>query len=308
VDSSSGYFDLQVNGYAGVDFNGDALTAEGLELACRRMAADGVAACLATVITDSLEAMTRRIAAIARLRAGSPLAQQVIAGIHVEGPFINPRPGYVGTHPAAEVRPACVDEAKRLVDAGEGLVRLVTLAPECDAGGATTRWLRDQGVCVAAGHCDASYDELRRAIDAGLSMFTHLGNGCPRQMDRHDNVVQRALACADDLWLCFIADGVHVPYFALRNYLRAAGLGRAIVVTDAIAAAGMGPGRYRLGALDVLVDERLATWSPDGSHLMGSAMTMPAAAANLRTELGLSAAEARQLTCENPREALGSRR
>src|SRR5690606_10237111 len=121
-------------------------------------------------------------------------------------------------------------------------------------------------------------EELDAAIDAGLSMFTHLGNGCPRQMDRHDNVIQRALSRSDRLWLGLIADGVHVPYFALHNYLRSATLNRCLVVTDAISAAGQGPGMYRLGEQTVVVDEQLATWSADRSHLMGSAGTMPRSA------------------------------
>jgi N-acetylglucosamine-6-phosphate deacetylase len=197
-----------------------------------------------------------------------------------------------------------MDAAKRLVEAAGGLTRIVTLAPEQDAGFKTTRYLAEQGVIVSAGHTDASLDQLKGAIDAGLSMFTHLGNGCPMQMHRHDNIIQRALSVADRLWLCFIADGVHVPFHALRNYLRLAGE-RAIVVTDAMAAAGLGPGRYQIGRWDLLVGEDLAVWAPDRSHLVGSAMTMRQAEANLSKTLGLSAKEIEQLTSTNPRRALG---
>ena len=144
-----------------------------------------------------------------------------------------------------------------------------------------TRMLARQGIVVSAGHCDPSLDQLDAAIDAGLSMFTHLGNGCPLQMHRHDNVIQRALSRSQQLWLGFIADGVHVPFFALQNYLRAASFERCFVVTDAISAAGQGPGTYRLGEQTVVVDEQLATWAEDRSHLMGSAGTMPRTAANL---------------------------
>ena len=114
--------------------------------------------------------------------------------------------------------------------------------------------LAGAGVVVSAGHCDPSLDQLRAAIDAGLSMFTHLGNGCPMQLHRHDNVIQRALlACRRPPlpWVSFIADGAHVPFFALRNYLKVVGFDRAIVVTDAIAPAGLGPGRYTLGRWDL---------------------------------------------------------
>src|SRR5690606_29138374 len=84
---------------------------------------------------------------------------------------------------------------------------------------AVTRWLADQGILVAAGHSDASRDQLRGAIDAGLRLYTHLGNGCPGMMHRHDNIIQRVLSLADTLAISFIADGHHVPPMALRNYL-----------------------------------------------------------------------------------------
>ena len=193
---------------------------------------------------------------------------------------------------------------RRLIDAGGGLVRLVTLAPEQDAQQRVTRWLSGRGVLVAAGHTDASLDQLDAAIDAGLSLFTHLGNGCPMQMHRHDNVVQRALSRSDRLTLCFIADGVHVPFFALGNYLRLAG-DRAVVVSDGMAAAGLGPGRYRLGRWEVEVGADGAAWAPDRSHLVGSAMTMRQAEANLREHLGLDAARCGALLRDRPAALLG---
>ncbi|MCC6494115.1 MAG: N-acetylglucosamine-6-phosphate deacetylase, partial [Pirellulales bacterium] len=162
----------------------------------------------------------------------------------------------------------------------------------------------DQGVCVSAGHCNPTIDELSAAIDAGLSMFTHLGNGCPLAMHRHDNIIQRVLSVADRLWISFIADGVHIPFFALANYLRVVGLQRAIVVSDAVAAAGMGPGVYRLAGQEVEVDEHLATWAADRSHLVGSACTLEQMAANLRGPLALSEDEVLRLTSENPRAAV----
>ncbi len=115
---------------------------------------------------------------------------------------------------------------------------------------------------------------MRASIDAGLSLFTHLGNGCPAQLPRHDNIIQRVLSQAEHLYIGFIADGVHVPFFALKNYLECCGIDRAFVVTDAIRGAGQGPGEYSIGDQRVVVDENLATWSADRTHLMGSAGTM----------------------------------
>lgn len=301
----SGFFDLQVNGYGGVDFNQNQLTAEQLHTACERLAADGVQGILATIITDHLPVMVERLARLAELRERDPLARQLIAGIHIEGPFLNEQPGYRGAHPVDAIRPADLDAMRRLVDAAGGLTRVVTLAPERDTGLKVSRWLVSQNIVVSAGHCNPGLDELRAAIDAGVTMFTHLGNGCPRELPRHDNIIQRALSLHERLWLCFIADGVHIPFLALGNYLRAADVGRCVIVTDAVAPAGLGPGRYTLGRQPVVVGEDLATWAPDRSHLIGSAITMRQAARNLKEHLGLSAETVARLTEQNPRQAIG---
>jgi N-acetylglucosamine-6-phosphate deacetylase len=298
------YFDLQVNGYGGVDFNQDDLSADDLHRACEKLHADGGGTILATIITEKLDRMCARVARIAELRSKDPLAQQAIVGIHVEGPFISDVIGYVGAHPRDATMPATVESAQRLQDAAGGLLRLITLAPERDANFATTAWLAKQGVVVSAGHTDASLDQLKGAIDAGLSMFTHVGNGCPMTgMHRHDNIVQRALHLREKLWLCFIADLVHVPTVALKNYLDLAG-DRAIVVTDAVAPAGLGPGRYQLGRWDLLVGDDMVCRAPDGSHFVGSAITMAQTNANLNQKLGLSEARRRDLLVNHPRHAM----
>jgi N-acetylglucosamine-6-phosphate deacetylase len=298
------YVDLQLNGYRGIDFNGDALTPDELHQACELLRADRVARILATVITDSLDRMMGRLVKIAAIRERDPLVRDVIWGLHIEGPFINESPGYVGAHPPEHVQSASVEAMKRLLEATGGLTRLVTLAPERDSGLQVTRFLAGQGIIVSAGHCDSSLNHLRAAIDAGLSMFTHLGNGCPMQLHRHDSIIQRVLSLADRLWVCFIADGVHVPYPALGNYLRCVGLERAIVVTDGTAAAGLGQGRYTIASQEILIGDELVAWAPDRSHLIGATATMPQVAAKMERELGLSREAVLQLTSGNPRLAL----
>jgi N-acetylglucosamine-6-phosphate deacetylase len=300
----TGAVDLQVNGYRGVDFNGDDLSAEALHTVCGQLEADGVAGILATVITADLEQMTARLTRLADLRAADPLAQRVLWGVHIEGPFLCGDPGYVGAHPADAVCPASPDKMQRLLSAAGGLTRIVTLAPECDGSLAVTRMLAEQGICVSAGHCNPSLDQLDAAIDAGLSMFTHLGNGCPLQLHRHDNIIQRVLSRADRLWIGLIGDGIHVPWHALGNYLKTAGLERCFVVTDAITAAGLGPGTFHLGGQEVIVDEQGGTWSADRSHLAGSSATMPLIKHHLQHQLGLTDSQIHQLTCDNPRRVL----
>ena len=298
------FFDIQVNGYAGVDFNRDGMTADQLRTACERLAADGVVGILATIITDDLDAMRRKLANLAMLRERDPLAREMIAGFHIEGPFINESDGYRGAHKQSAITPATPDAMQGLLDAAQGLTRLVTLAPERDTGLKTTRMLAQRGITVSAGHSNASLDDLRAAIDAGLSMFTHLGNGCPMMMHRHDNIIQRALQFADELTLCFIADGAHIPFPALSNYLRLANLEKTIVTTDCISPAGLGPGRYTLGYWEIEVGEDMVVWAPDKSHFVGSGITMKQSAANLREKLGLPENVVRQLICENPRRFL----
>lgn len=305
TSSAAGAFDLQVNGFAGVDFNGDTFTAEDLRRACEAVRAHGARQILATVITDSPEAMTRRLARLAEFREKDELVRDVIAGFHVEGPFLNETPGFIGAHPVEHARPADLELARRLLDAGRGLVKLVTLAPERDPGFAVTRFLVSRNVTVSAGHCDPSLETLRAAADEGLSMFTHVGNGCPQHLRRHDNIIQRALSLADWLWLCFVADGAHVPLPALRNYWRCAGLERVIVVTDAISAAGLGPGRYTLGAREVEIGEDLIAWGDaERTHFAGSTATMNRAR-EVCARAGLTEEEIRRVTAVNPRRALG---
>lgn len=297
--------DLQVNGYAGTDFNRDGLTAQALHHACTCLREDGCDSILATFITDDLDAMSRRMARLVELRAQDSLAQEVIAGIHIEGPFINPEKGYVGAHPPQHVKPAGIEPMKRLLDAAAGLTRIVTLAPECDERFHVTEFLANDGVTVSAGHCNPSLDMLRAATEHGLKMFTHVGNGCPMLMHRHDNIIHRALTLRDRLWLCFIPDGVHIEFFALMNYLRVAGLEKTIFVTDAISAARLGPGNYTLAGWDIVIGQDLVARSPDGSHFVGSTVTLPRIMSNGQQHLGLGKDELKLLLDTNPRRALG---
>lgn len=298
------YLDVQVNGYAGVDFNDAASSDDDWHRACERLRADGMAGILATVITDGVEIMGARLARIVEVRRRDPLVREMVWGLHVEGPFIDAHPGYVGAHPPQHARPADLDATRRLLEAGDGLVRIVTLAPEHDAGLRVTRFLAEQGIVVSGGHCNPSLDQLCAAIDAGLSMFTHLGNGCPMQLHRHDNIIQRVLSQADRLWISFIADGAHVNFFALGNYLRLVGPERAIITTDAMSAAGCGPGRYTIGSRVVEIGDDLVAWGPNRAHLVGSAITMPVVVKNLREQLGLSDEFVERLVHGNARRLL----
>lgn len=298
-------FDIQVNGYAGADFCSATLTLERCRQACDALAADGVDGILATVITDSVEAICAKLARLVAFRDADPAIARMIVGFHVEGPFISPEPGFVGAHAREHVIPASPDAMRRIVDAGGGLLRLVTLAPEHDAGFATIVYLARHGITVSAGHTDASLDQLRGAIDAGLTMVTHLGNGCPTTLARHDSIIQRALALHDRLWICYIPDGAHVPFFALANYLALSSIDRSIMVTDAISAARLGPGIHELSGAPVEIDAAGVARRPGSPNLAGSTVTMPQIRENLSRHLGLTEADVARLIDTNPRQAVG---
>ncbi len=297
--------DLQVNGYVGVDFNDPQTTREAILQAVRAMRGHCVAAALPTIITAAPATM---LACIGNLRQAIETSAEVAAvfrGLHLEGPFLSPRPGFIGAHPVEQARAQDLSLLSELLDAGGGLVRLLTLAPEVDSGGQMTEYCAQRGILVAAGHSDASLTELERCIAAGLSLFTHLGNGCPRQMDRHDNIIYRALRCADHLRFTLIADGFHLPETLFRNLLKWVPRERLAVVSDAISAAGLGPGTYQLGPRQVTIGADRAARDASGEHFVGSASTMPDADRWLANTLGLTLSERQQLLRDNPAAWLG---
>ena len=268
------YLDLQVNGAFGVDFNDDALTTEAFEFACGRLKESGAIGFLATIITDSIDTMCNRIQKIVGMLEEKSDLRQFVKGIHVEGPFLSDQSGFYGTHPSQHIRPANERDAMRLLEAGNGFVRLVTLAPEQDSDFKVIRKLCKENVLVFAGHTDAKFETLARAIDSGMVGFTHLGNGCVQQVDRHDNIIHRVLALRDRLYITLIADGVHLPGWLLKSWLEVIANDRSIIISDSMSAAGMPPGEYRIGNQNILVEPSRRTRHREHGYLAGSASTM----------------------------------
>ncbi|WOH35729.1 hypothetical protein RI844_10075 [Thalassotalea fonticola] len=261
---------------------------------------------LATIITADFSDMIIRVKNLVRLREQSETIAKMIKGIHLEGPFINGADGYRGAHPQAHILRPSVERMTMLLDACGGLLKLVTLAPEFDAQNRVTKYLHEQGVTVSAGHCDPTFEQLQQAVVAGLSMFTHLGNGCPQLLHRHDNIIQRVLNLKDDLWICFIADGHHVPFHVLKNYIALAGVERTIITTDAMAAAGAPEGLYTLGDIELAVGKERIVHQPGKTNFAGSAIDMKSSDINLVEQLGLTPAQIHQMTYINPMKAFST--
>jgi N-acetylglucosamine-6-phosphate deacetylase len=269
-----GFLDLQINGCWGVDFNHAELSESDWLVACRRLYDCHTVEFLPTIITDGFDSLKIKLHRLARLceQPSSDTAQPV--GIHLEGPFISSELGFIGAHPKQHAIPATVEAMKNLLDAANGQIKMVTLAPEMDKKAKVTRFLSDQSILVAAGHTNATRDQLVEAIDNGLRCFTHFGNGCPPVLPRHDNILHRVMSLRDKIHVTLIADGFHLPIWMLKMSLDWFGDDRSIIVSDAISAAGLSSGFHTLGDRRVWVDEDGVPRSEDRSHFVGSGATM----------------------------------
>ena len=303
-----GLVDVQVNGYAGFDFNGDPAfwTIEDVDAVRRAMARRGVLRALPTLITDDPRRMVARARAYARLIELEPVLEAAFPKLHVEGPFIAPEDGPRGAHPRAHCTTprALPDLFPALQEASGGRVGILTLAPELPGAIDLIERAAEQGVCVALGHTAADAGTLAQAVEAGARLSTHLGNGSHQRLPRLDNYVQRQLA-DDRLAASFIADGHHVPFPTLKNFIRAKTPRRSILVTDAIAAADVGPGRYRLGTSEIVVSEDLRAAQPGESHLAGSALTLDRAVVHACLHCNVSFADAWTMASLQPAALLG---
>jgi N-acetylglucosamine-6-phosphate deacetylase len=275
------FFDLQVNGFAGVDYNGPDLSADRVSESLARMRATGVTRCLPTLVTSSMD----RFAANARVLSG--MKDHAIAGIHMEGPYISSEDGTRGAHPREHVRAASIDDFERRQDSAGGRIVLVTLAAE--APGATTliQHLVEAGVRVALGHTAATPLQIADAIAAGATLATHLGNGCAQMLPRHPNTIWELLA-ADTVYASVIVDGHHLPPATVKAMVRAKDPRWTILVTDAIAAAGSPPGQYTIGGITGVLGEDGRVSLPGTPYLAGSSLTMDRAVANTVRFTGLT--------------------
>jgi N-acetylglucosamine-6-phosphate deacetylase len=296
---NTGLVDLQVNGYAGVDFNTADLEADALDHALHAMLSDGVTCCLPTLITAREDELAARLAALDRAVARSRLGPLMVPGYHLEGPFLNPAEGYAGCHP----RSAMVDPdpalVARLLTGLARPVMLLTLAPERPAAETLVRWARDRNILLAMGHTAADAATVERAAGWGVALSTHLGNALPQPQPKFLNPLMAQLT-EDRLSASFIADGIHIPPAALKVLLRAKGLGRSVLVTDGTAASAAPAGLYDFAGMRI---EHAADGSvrvPGSSILAGSALRLDQAVHNIAAWGLASPDEAMDLASGNP--------
>jgi N-acetylglucosamine-6-phosphate deacetylase len=299
-----GLIDLQINGYAGIDWNDGPIEPDQLAEAAHRLLATGVVAFLPTLITGARDHFTDVVAAITRAIDEDPKVARACPAIHLEGPYISPIDGPRGAHPREHVRPPDWEEFARWQEAANGRIRLMTLAPEWPEALEFIERATAAGVIIALGHTAASPERIAEAASAGATFSTHLGNGSHAVLPRHENYIWAQLA-DDRLAASFIVDGHHLPPQVVKCMLRAKTIEKSILVTDAISAAGLGPGHHRLGHVQVEVSESGRVSLPGTPYLAGSVLEMHTAVANAVRFAGVTLAEALQMASLYPARLLG---
>ncbi len=303
-----GLIDLQVNGYGGVDFNGepDQWRADSLHRIRQALEARGLGAILPTLMTDDVEIMFERARRYAALVERDKVLAGFFPGLHIEGPFLSASDGPRGAHSKKFCRtPREIPEfLDRLQEASGGRVALLTLAPELGGAIELIRRCAEAGVCPAIGHTEATKEQIDQAVAAGAKFSTHLGNGSHLMLPKLDNYLETQLA-EDRLWASFIADGHHIPFHTLKNFLRAKTPARSVLVSDAMVAAGCGPGHYEFAGetVEVSGDGRVA--KPGATNLAGSTLTLDHGVINAAIHCDVSFQQAWAMASTNPAKLLG---
>jgi len=243
------FWDIQTNGRWGHSFSSPDLTVEQVVSIVRAQRALGTARLCPTLITAPVESTLHGLRTIAEACANHPDVDRMVTGIHLEGPFLSQLPGYRGAHPAEATRDPDWRLFESFQDASGGRVVLMTLAPERAGSIEFIEKAVRSGVTISLGHTAADQPTLRAAAAAGATLSTHLGNGIVAELPRHPNPIWNQ-AADDRLSASLIADGHHLDPDVLRVLVRAKGLNRIILVSDAGWLAGLPPGTYGEWAVD----------------------------------------------------------
>lgn len=297
--TGQGWIDLQVNGYGGVDFNAPGLTVEKVRAVTEKLDVDGTVGYMPTLVTGDPEMLIEMERVVMEARRKYAVCEKNILGFFLEGPFISDKPGAVGTHPIEWVHAPDINLFNRFQDAAEGLIKMVNVAAEVPGMPDFVRQLAAAGVTVSLGHQLAkSPADIEGCIAAGARAFTHLGNGIPNEVNRHDNIVYTALV-EDRASVMFIPDGHHLPDTMLKLYTRAVPLKRLIAVSDSQYPAGMPPGEYEVCGAHARLEPNGLLWNPERKCLVGATTPIAKCMEILQKRIGLSPDECRAIGHDN---------
>ena len=296
-------FDIQVNGFGGVNLQGDKVVPEDFARIGAALAKGGVSHWIPTLITGAQSDMEHGCRIFAEALQDKDVARAV-PGIHLEGPYISPVDGPRGAHATKHVRKPSIREFDRLMNAADGKISYTTVAPEVPGAVAYIKAVTKRGVVVSLGHHHGTADQIARAVDAGARLCTHLGNGMAAQIQRHFNPIWPQLA--DDRLTCsFIADLEHLPEPVLKTFVRAKGPERTILTSDVVHIAGLKPGRHDLGGVAVELKPSGRICLTGTELLAGSSLVLLQAVINAAEHTDLSLEQAFASASSVPAKLLG---
>lgn len=296
-----GFIDNQVNGYIGVDFSEDGLTAALMEKVVEALRCDGITSFMPTFITNSHENLLRNFR-LASVTLRNSNIHDSVPGFHLEGPYISPEHGYYGTHPPEHVRKADWNEFMMYQEAAGGHIIQVTIAPEAEGALEFIEKCSKSGIVVSIGHSNASAEIINMAVEKGARLSTHLGNGLANMIDRHRNAIWPQLA-NDHLMPSIIADGHHLLPEEVNVFFRVKGPDNIFLTSDISPLSGMAPGRYEYMGSEVI-------YTPDGflrnskmNCLAGASLTIRRGVENIMAYTGCSLSVAINMASGNVAKA-----
>ncbi|HPF50782.1 MAG TPA: amidohydrolase family protein [Draconibacterium sp.] len=269
-----GLVDLQVNGYGGIDFNTIPFTENDVLRLVKKLAQQGITQFLPTIITNSDEAIKQGLKTIVQACKFYPEVNSVVAGIHLEGPFLSEEDGSRGAHDRNFVQKPDWNLFQEWQSAAEGKIKIITLSPEWEGAAEFIKKCFESGVIVSIGHTAASSEQIAEAVEAGARLSTHLGNGAQLMLPRHPNYIWEQLA-QDQLWATVIADGFHLPDSFLKVVFRMKPE-TSILISDCTQFAGLAPGIYKshIGGEVLLNPEGRLCMAENPELLAGSAQSL----------------------------------
>lgn len=297
-----GLIDVQINGYMGVDFAGEELTLNGIRKATKELWKEGVTTFFPTLITNQHDALKKNFTILAQA-LDDPEIGVSIPGFHLEGPYISPVKGFRGAHLEKYIRKPDWQEFLEYQNAAKKGIKLITVAPEVKGAIPFISKCVEIGIVVSLGHHNGSAENIRKAIDAGASMSTHLGNGCANMINRHHNPIWPQLA-DDRLTPSIIADGYHLTKEELQSFYKVKGPANIILVSDALDLAGLPPGEYIRGERKVLLTPNVVKF-PTENVLAGAASPISKCVGNMMRFTQCSLKDAIQMASTNPAQLLG---
>lgn len=293
-----GLIDNQINGYANIDFSGEKLNAKDISVAAESIFRDGVTSFLPTLITNSHESLIKNFRILDEALRNDELLRESVPGFHLEGPYICAEEGYRGCHPVQHIRKPLWDEFNKYQQAACGRIIQVTLAPEIEGAMEFIRLCAQNGIVVAMGHTNSSAVETRLAVEAGVSLSTHLGNGCANFIHRHNNPIWPQLA-DDRLTPSIIADGQHLLPEEVRVFYKVKGADNIILTSDVVYLAGMAPGKYKFLGSDVVLTEEGKLINPELNCLAGASFPLKKGVENMMNFTGCSLTRAINMASRN---------